>query len=120
MANIDQVQVGVGNVGCARPNGQTAPYLPPADLVYTKGDKGDPGDIGPVGPTGQNGPQPQTFYFATPSLAWAITHNLGRYPAGLTKIDTAGELIHGSTMYPDLDHVVIYFSAPVSGTATLF
>ncbi len=36
----------------AQPNPPVVPYLPPADIVYIKGDKGDPGTPGSAGTAG--------------------------------------------------------------------
>ena len=54
-----------------------------------------------------------------PAVTWTVRHNLGRYP-GAVVLDTAGNRIYpGGESYPDLDTLVLTFSAPFPGTANL-
>jgi hypothetical protein len=53
-----------------------------------------------------------------PQSSWTIAHGLNRYPS-VTLVDTAHDQIFGDVSYPDQNHVVISFSAPMSGSAFL-
>lgn len=100
----------------------------------------DPGVAGPVGPVGPIGPQgiqgiqgiqgptgPQgepsgpVYYSHTQYSAsdtWTITHNLGYYP-NVTVMDSAGTIVEGSIGYPNVNTVVLTFSAAFAGNAHL-
>ena len=54
----------------------------------------------------------------TPSTDWTITHNLGKQPS-VEVIDSGGNLVFGKVEYPSLNTVIVRFSVPFSGTATL-
>jgi hypothetical protein len=55
---------------------------------------------------------------AVPSTAWTIPHGLGKRPSAAV-IDTGLNRVFGDEEYPDLNTMVIRFSVPFSGTATL-
>lgn len=52
------------------------------------------------------------------SAAWAITHNLGKYPS-VTVTDSAGDEVEGEVRYNGINNVTVTFSAPFSGKAYL-
>lgn len=54
----------------------------------------------------------------TPSLVWTIEHNLGKYPAALA-MDTGGRRLWGNEEYPDTDVMIIRFSTPQAGSASV-
>lgn len=56
---------------------------------------------------------------STPSDTWVINHNLGRRPAVVSVIDTAGTEVHGGVSHPSSTQTVLTFSAPFSGKARL-
>lgn len=49
---------------------------------------------------------------------WDITHNLGKYPS-ITVMDSGGTVVQGQYNYIDLNRVILIFSAPFAGTATM-
>ena len=72
-----------------------------------------------LGAASAAGPAPFPPYVQnTPATTWTITHGLGRYP-DVVVVDTAGNKIEPGINYPDLNTVVLVFSAPTSGTAEL-
>ena len=52
------------------------------------------------------------------SAAWAITHNLNKYPA-VTITDSAGDQVEGEVHYDSLNALTVKFSAPFSGKTYL-
>jgi hypothetical protein len=71
-------------------------------------------------PSGNGGADAPSFLWNQPTASdtWPITHGLGYYPA-VTIIDTAGTVLMGTLSYPDLNTLVISFSAAFAGSATL-
>lgn len=67
-------------------------------------------------------PGPANTFFnytqLTPAATWTITHNLGRFPA-VTVVDSAGSVVEGEIDYVSDSQVVLTFSAPFSGNASL-
>lgn len=55
---------------------------------------------------------------AMPSDTWSITHNLGKYPS-VTIIDSSGNEVIGGVNFPSINNVILTFSVPFSGKATL-
>jgi hypothetical protein len=82
-----------------------------------KGDQGDPGPRGVPGPAGSGAAY--THYQNVAADVWMIPHYLGFNPAGVSVIDSAGTNIEGEVSYPDLDTVVLTFSAAFGGIAYL-
>ena len=80
----------------------------------------DVGIAGPPGPPGPVGPLYATYTHVQTVAAdtWPIPHMLGRIPK-ITVLDSAGDEVTGSVDYPDLNTVVLTFSAPFGGTAYL-
>jgi hypothetical protein len=54
----------------------------------------------------------------TPSLEWIIVHNMVKHPS-LLIIDSTGEIVMGDILYPDLNTMILTFSAEISGYAYL-
>ena len=81
---------------------------------------GAQGPPGPQGPAGADGTGDATYPHQqmVPSAVWTIDHGLGKHPA-VTVITSAGDQVIGDVSYPSLDRVVITFSAPLGGSATL-
>lgn len=52
------------------------------------------------------------------STNWNIIHNLEKYPS-VTVFDSAGSVIIGAVEYVDVNNMILHFSAPFSGKATL-
>ena len=87
--------------------------------------EGPPGEPGPQGLQGIQGPPGTgvvggTFEYtqASPSATWVITHNMGYFPA-VSIVDSAGELVEGTTVYTSANVVTLSFSAAFSGKAYL-
>jgi hypothetical protein len=59
-----------------------------------------------------------TFNQDVPSDQWVIPHDLGKFPNVLV-VDSAGDEVFTSAIYPDNSTVVLNFSAPFSGKAVL-
>lgn len=92
---------GVGSAGLPT-------YLAIAKLGGPRGEPGTPGGD-------------DLHYFHTQGAAldaWVIPHNLGKYPS-VTALDSAREQIEGEVDYPDMNTVVVTFTGPISGYATL-
>jgi hypothetical protein len=80
--------------------------------------QGPQGPAGPAGPSGPSGGQ-SVFVQSSAASVWTINHNLGYRPAGVMVMDSGGTEVEGLVSYPDLNTVVITFSAPFAGTAYL-
>jgi hypothetical protein len=52
----------------------------------------------------------------SPSITWAITHNLNKYPS-VTIVDSAGTVVEGDVAYSNTNSVVVTFSSTFSGKA---
>lgn len=52
------------------------------------------------------------------AAVWTIAHGLGRIPQ-ITIIDSGGDEVEGASAYPDLNTVILSFSAAFGGTAYL-
>jgi hypothetical protein len=86
-----------------------------------QGPPGIQGNQGPQGVTGSIGPQglPGSHFAHVQDIAdsvWLITHGLGRIPS-ITVLDSAGDEVEGDYSYPDLNSVILVFSAPFGGSA---
>lgn len=112
-------------------------------LKGTEGGTGDPGDTGLSayevavsqgfvgteqewllslrGPAGAPGSAPQAYkHTQSPSSAdWAINHNLGYNPGGITVIDSGGTPWEGVVEYIDLNNLILHFTTSFGGTAEL-
>lgn len=92
--------------------------------VLNSGEQGPAGPIGPIGPQGIQGPKgdigdPASYYVHEQTVAssvWEIHHNIGRLPK-VTVIDSGGSEVEGENHYPNLNTVIITFSAPFGGFA---
>jgi hypothetical protein len=101
----------------------TYQYLTPTPLVSsapnTPAAPSGPTPAPPTqGTTALNASQDVVFTQQTPASIWTIEHNLGRYPTVLV-IDSGGSQVIGDYSYPDLNTVVLTFSAPFAGQAYL-
>lgn len=56
---------------------------------------------------------------SAPSATWTIQHNMGFYPGGVTVIDSGGNYCLGNLSYPNVNTVVVEFSAAFNGVAYL-
>ena len=84
----------------------------------TDGTAGVDGAVGPAGPRGNSG----GYYVHTqgvPSAIWTVTHNLGYRPGGVVVLDETGATCEGDLSYPDVNTLVLTFTAAFSGTATV-
>lgn len=77
-------------------------------------------EIDEYAPVGPNLDQDKTYYFeqTTPNSQWDITHNLKKYPSVVT-MDSEHRVIFGEVQHMSENRVVISFSIPVVGSATL-
>lgn len=75
---------------------------------------------GPAGPRGVDGVGDTHYRHdqMAASANWAITHNLGKYPA-VTVIDSAGDQCEGAVTYIDDNSLTLTFGAGFAGTAFL-
>lgn len=89
------------------------PALTATAALLQQGPKGD------TGATGASGGIPFAYAQSTASAVWTIVHGLGRYPS-VTVIDSSGSAMYGEVHYQDLDTVIVTFSAPFGGEATLY
>lgn len=55
-----------------------------------------------------------------PEALWIVTHNLGRDPAAVTVLDSAGTVVLGDVEYvPGGNSIILRFGAPFSGKAII-
>lgn len=90
--------------------------------VGLQGPEGPQGEVGPTGPTGPRGPAGAALYQFTQNSAasvWHINHNLGILQPPYIVLDTAGDQVEGDPTYTDTNNMVLTFSAPFAGTATI-
>ncbi len=59
------------------------------------------------------------FEQSVASALWVIDHQLGRYPALVTVVDSAGTVIYGGVSHPTANQTVLSFSTPLLGKARL-
>lgn len=78
------------------------------------------GPAGPTGPTGASGASPFHFAQSVPEAVWTIAHNLGRIPAAVRVVDSAGSEVEGDTLDIDLNTVQLTFAGAFSGDAYVF
>lgn len=81
--------------------------------------RGPPGEPGRQGDPGVGGSDPYVHHQEAPSATWVIDHPLGRYPASVAVVDTAGTIVWGQIDYTFPERVTISFSAPFAGVAYL-
>lgn len=79
------------------------------------------GIIGPQGPQGEQGiPGGATASYvhtqAVPASVWTIPHNLGFRP-NVIVVDTLGRIVEGDVAWPDVNTIVLTFSAAFGGQA---
>lgn len=55
---------------------------------------------------------------SVPETAWAINHNLGKFPS-VSVVDSGGSVVIGDVQYIDDDNVVVRFTAAFGGKAYL-
>ena len=70
--------------------------------------------IGPRGPTGLTGGTAYSYAQTTPVASWAVTHNLGRYPAAVLVI-VGSSVVETDVDLPDINTAVLTFAQPTSG-----
>lgn len=92
--------------------GEQGPQGPPGPQGVT----GPTGPAGPIGPAGPPGGSYYVFTQNTPTTVWTIVHNMGII-LPVTVIDSSGQEVEGDVDYPDLNTVVVTFSAAVAGVA---
>lgn len=78
------------------------------------------GPAGPTGPTGPSGANPFHFAQNTPEAVWTVTHSLGRIPAAVRVIDSAGSEVEGDVLDVDLNTIQLTFAGAFSGDAYVF
>ena len=76
--------------------------------------------VGVMGPPGADGAVGGAYEHlqAIPSDTWTVSHGLGYWP-NVAIVDTLGRQVQGEVSYPDLNTVVISFTAAFSGRAFL-
>jgi Ca2+-binding EF-hand superfamily protein len=58
-----------------------------------------------------------TYNQPTAMSDWIVTHNLGRFPSGVTVVDSAGSVIEGSIQFINNNSIKISFNYAFSGIA---
>lgn len=58
-----------------------------------------------------------TYNQSTAVSDWIVTHNLGRFPSGVTVVDSAGSVIEGSVQFINNNSIKISFNYAFSGIA---
>lgn len=99
----------------------TVTHLNPTAITVISAGYGLQGATGAQGAAGANGIDGDKHYAhtqAVASAAWAITHNLNKYPA-VTITDSAGDEVEGEVHYDSLNALTVKFSAPFAGRAYL-
>lgn len=86
-------------------------------IISIPGPPGEPGPQGPPGPVLTL--EGFALFFAypqdVPSDVWTVNHNLGRRPAAVSIIDSAGSEIEGEVQHTSINQLVARFSVPFSG-----
>jgi hypothetical protein len=82
------------------------------------------GPPGPQGPPGvvigqQSIVNPFVYSQESPAATWVIDHDLNRYPAAVSVVDTAGTQMWGEVDYSFPERITVKFSAPFAGKAYL-
>lgn len=74
-----------------------------------------------IHPEAQGGSGGTAFEFiqSMPSAVWTIHHNLGRYPSGVTLIDSAKRRFEADVVFLDLNSLRVTMIGAQSGTAYL-
>lgn len=93
-------------------------------IVGTPGLQGPPGPTGGPGPPGPPGPpgEPpaeETYTFATPALAWLVTHSLPLSRPAVWATDPDGQPMTGDISWPTPTQVQIAWAHPTAGQLTL-
>jgi hypothetical protein len=101
----------------------TVPVEVPPEVIQVEvsgpqGEKGDKGDTGDQGPPGAAADLHYRHEQAVSADTWEIAHNLGKSPS-IRVVDSSGQDVIGDYQDIDVNNVVLYFSAPFSGTALL-
>ena len=58
-----------------------------------------------------------TYNQSTAMTDWIVTHNLGRFPSGVTVVDSAGSVIEGAVQFINNNSIKISFNYAFSGKA---
>lgn len=93
--------------------------------IGVPGPPGPPGLTGPPGPTGSDGapgpPGPEAGRYvhqqSAASTNWLVQHNLGKKPAAVSVVDTAGTMVLSEVRHVDDNTLRILSTSPFSGTA---
>lgn len=85
--------------------------------IGATGATGNGGSVGPAGPAGPAGGAIFEFIQSQPSEIWFIDHNLGRYPSGVSLIDSAKRVFEAEIRYIDPNSLTVTMSGAQSGTA---
>ena len=99
----------------------TVTNLNPIAVTIVSAGYGLQGATGATGAKGIDGLDSDKHYAhtqAVASAAWAITHNMNKYPA-VTITDSAGDQVEGEVRYNGLNSLTVSFSAPFAGKAYL-
>jgi hypothetical protein len=104
--------------GSQGPPGPPGPQGPEGPI----GPQGLQGDVGPAGPQGEQGlPGAAVATYrhvqSVPASVWAISHNLGYWPGGITVVDSGGTQHIGKITYLNNNQLQLEFfqaGAPVA------
>lgn len=99
----------------------TVTHLNPIAVTVVSAGYGLQGATGAQGAKGVDGLDGDKHYAhiqAVASAAWAITHNMNKYPA-VTITDSAGDQVEGEVHYDSTNALTVKFSAPFAGKAYL-
>lgn len=104
-------------------SGQLIVYNGYDAFTFTINNYGSPGpnndcSVPPCNSDRGGGDLNYVYYQNTPSATWTIIHNLGKLPS-VTVIDSGGDEVEGSVNFIDNNILIITYSAPFSGKATL-
>lgn len=119
---VSVVEVLVGNVISEEQSEIVVTQVTSEAVLEIEGQQGPVGPAGPQGPQGIQGPKGDDYHHtheqAVADSVWTIVHNFGRIPK-VTVIDSAGDEVEGDNSYPNLNTLIITFSAPFGGFAYL-
>lgn len=88
-----------------------------ADRIRVQQAIGVTGPQGPPGPPGAAGGSVSVYNQTTPLATWVVNHNLGRYPGGVTILDSQGNVEIADIVYGSLNTFTVTFATPQTGSA---
>lgn len=95
---------------------------PPTQVIAVEvpGEKGEKGDTGTQGPPGPPGPSGDDYVYeqVLPDDEWTVTHNLGRYPAGIQVIDSTHQLVETEIIHDSVNQFRSLSDGAMTGIVT--